>query len=143
MNVPDGPLLISSVRVQKIIMNFHAQEVSGTAAGDYYQLYLGPEESTEDAADPFSVSGPYLMIQRQFEMFDGGRCYIESGNESYIGDFHLELIELTPTRLSFKIQRDNNRQVNITFALDASEFEQVRSVAEVIFGLEEPDNEEL
>lgn len=124
-------------------MNFHAPKVSGSVAGDYYQLDFGPEETLEDTADPFSVRGPYLMIQRQFEMFDGGRCHIESDNESYIGDFHLELIELTPMRLSFEIHRKCNSHVNVTFVVDSSEFEHVRSVAEVIFGLKEPGHEEL
>ena len=128
---------------RKIIMQFHAQDVSGSAAGDYYQLYLGPEESEEDAADPFNVRGPYLVIQQQFEMFNGGRCRIVSDNENYFGDFHLKLIELSPTQLSFEIQRENNKHVNVTFALDAPEFEQVRGIAEVIFGLKEPDDEEL
>ena len=28
-------------------MQFHAKELSVSAAGDYYQLYLGPKESEE------------------------------------------------------------------------------------------------
>ena len=124
-------------------MKFHAQDVSGSAAGDYYQLYFGPEQTVDDVADPFNVTGPYLVIQQQFEMFNGGRCRIESDNENYFGDFHLKLIELSPTQLSFEIQRKNNKHVNVTFSLGASEFEQVRRIAEVIFDLKEPENEEL
>lgn len=124
-------------------MRFYAQDVSGSAAGDYYQLYLGPEESKDDAAELFHVRGPYLLIQRQFEMFDGGRCRIESDDEDYFGDFHLKLTKLSPTQLSFEIDRKSNKHVNVSFAQGASEFEQVRRIAEVIFGLKEPDNEEL
>ena len=46
-------------------MLFHAQRVSASAAGDYFQLCLGPEESDEKESDPYEVKGPYLMVQRQ------------------------------------------------------------------------------
>lgn len=117
-------------------MKFHAPHVSASVSGDYYQLYLGPDEDEE--SDPYEVSGPYLLVQREFEM-SGMRCYIETENESYIGHFSLSLVEFSSTLLSFDILRTNNTHVEVTFALDASEFEEVRRVAEVIFGLREPD----
>ena len=51
----------------------------------------------------------------------------------------MSLVEFSSTLLSFDILRTNNTHVEVTFALDASEFEEVRRVAEVIFGLREPD----
>ena len=72
-------------------MRFHASVVSASVSGDYYQLYLGPEEYAED--DPFEVAGDIVRA------------------------------------------RDNH----VSCALDASTFEDVRRVAEVIFGLREPD----
>jgi hypothetical protein len=68
-------------------MRFHAQRVFASAAGDYFQLLLGPEESDEKEFDPYEESGPYLLVQRQFEMPDRGRCYIETHDEGYIGHF--------------------------------------------------------
>ncbi|MGB2611653.1 MAG: hypothetical protein WBC80_21990, partial [Isosphaeraceae bacterium] len=62
-------------------MRFHALRVSASAAGDYFQLLLGPEESDEKESDPYEVKGPYLMVQRQFEMPDRGRCYLETHDE--------------------------------------------------------------
>jgi len=103
-----------SVRARRGIMRFHASQVCASAAGDYYQLFLGPEESEEDDADPFNVRGPYLMVQRQFEMFNGGRCYIESLDDNH---------------------------VDFSFALDASTFGEVRRIAEIIFGVKEPDDD--
>jgi len=41
-------------------MQFHAERVSVSVAGDYYQLLL---EAEEDSDDPES---PYLILQRQF-----------------------------------------------------------------------------
>ena len=119
-------------------MRFHAPHVSASANGEYYQLWLGPDESEEEDADPYEVRGPYLIVQWDFEMPDDGRCYIETENESYIGRFPLRLIELSPTRLSFEIVRKNNNQVDVSFALDSSELEEVRRIVEIIFGQREP-----
>ena len=98
-----------------------------------------PDESEDEDADPYELRGPYLIVQRDFEMPDGGRCYIETENESYIGHFPLRLIELGPTHLSFDIVRKSNNHVDVSFALDPSEFEEVRRIAEIIFGLREPE----
>ena len=120
-------------------MRFHAPSVSASANGDYYQLWLGPDESEEEEADPYEVKGPYLIVQRQFEMPDGGRCYIETHDESYIGHFPLRLTEFSRTRLAFEILRKANTHVEVAFALNAPEFEEVRRVAEIVFGLREPE----
>ncbi len=116
-------------------MRFHVLQVSASVSGDYYQLYLGPEE--DEDADPYAVSGPYLLVQREFEM-SARQCYIETENESYVGHFSLRLIEFSSTLLSFDILRTSNNHIEVSFALSASEFEEVRRVAEVIFGLREP-----
>ena len=120
-------------------MRFHAPSVSASANGDYYQLWFGPEESDEDEADPYEVKGPYLIVQKQFEMPDGGRCYIETHDEGYIGEFRLRLTELSRTRLAFEIARKTNNHIEVSFALNPPEFEEVRQVAEIIFGLREPE----
>ena len=96
-------------------MRFHASQVCASAAGDYYQLFLGPEESGEDDADPFNVRGPYLMVQRPFEMFSGGRCYSESLDDNYVGELPLKLTDLSPTCLEFEIVRTNNNHVHVSF----------------------------
>lgn len=124
-------------------MRFHAQKVSATSSGDYYQLSLGPEESVEAEANPYEVTGPYLIVQRQFEMFDHGECYIETQDERYVGHFHLRLTELTRTHLAFDIARNTDNRVEVSFALNAAEFEEIKRTAEIIFGLgaPEPDND--
>ena len=120
-------------------MRFHASKVSAAVSGDYYQIFLGPE--TDDEGDPFEVVGPYLLLQREFET-SARRCHIESENESYVGHFALKLIELSPSLLSFEIVRARDKHVEVSFALDASNFERVRRAAEVIFGLREPEEDD-
>ncbi|CAL1242054.1 protein of unknown function (plasmid) [Candidatus Methylocalor cossyra] len=39
-------------------MRFHAPSVSASAEGDYYQLWLGPEESEEEEGNPYEAKIP-------------------------------------------------------------------------------------
>ena len=123
-------------------MRFHATSVSASVSGDYYQLSLGPTESGREKTDPYDVRGPYLVVQRQFEMPDHGQCYVETHDESYIGHFPLRLTEFSRTHLAFEIVRETNNQVEVSFALDVSEFERAQRIAEVIFGLREPESDD-
>ena len=66
-------------------MRFHANHVSSSVSGDYYQVMFEAEEETNDP------DSPYFLIQRQFETSDGGRCYIETHDEKYIGIFFCTL----------------------------------------------------
>ena len=123
-------------------MQLSAKTVSTVASGDYYQIVLDSEERDEDELDPFGQPAPYLMLQRQFEFFDGGTCYVESDVDEYIGHFQLQLVEFTPTRLAFEIARLNhNDHVEVCFALTAADFEEALPIVEVIFGTREPDFE--
>lgn len=47
--------------------------------------------------------------------------------------------ELGPTRFAFDIARRINNHIEVSFALDALQLEEVQRVAEIIFGLEEPE----
>lgn len=118
-------------------MRFDAKHVSASADGDYYQLWLGPEEANEDEADSGEVKEPYLIVQRQFEMPDRGECYIEMRDEGYIGHFRLRLTELSRTRLAFEIERTTNSHVEVAFSLNATAFEEMRRVGKIVFELRE------
>jgi hypothetical protein len=98
-------------------------------------------ENGEAEDDLYDVRGPYLMVQRQFEMPDQGRCYVETDTESYVGHFRLRLTELSPTRKAFDSERIANDYIEITFSLDAAEFEEVRRTAEIVSSLREPEPE--
>lgn len=119
-------------------MHFRAKTVSGTASGDYYQLTLEADNCDEEPKDDLEQIGQYLLLQAQFEFFSGGKCYIESDDEDYIGHFQLALIEFTPTHLVFEIAREHLNRVEVDFALTVAEFEESRPIAEVIFGMREP-----
>src|SRR6516165_8615203 len=107
-------------------MQFHANHVSSSISGDYYQAMF-----EEDMNDPDS---PYLLIQRQFETSDGGRCYIETHDEKYIGHFLLRRVEFTPERFSIEFDRPSDNFVSVTFCMAISDFEEASRVIKIISG---------
>ena len=123
-------------------MHLHAKKVSAVASGDYYQILFDSDDRNEDEVDPFARPAPYLMVQCQFEFFSGGKCYVESDDEDYIGHFKLKLIEFSSTRFAFEISEYEHKPIEVSFALNALEFVEARRIVEVIFGIQEPHCEE-
>ena len=109
-------------------MQFHAERVTVSVAGDYYQLLL---EADEDSDDPES---PYVILQRQFETEDSGRCSVETHDEIFIGQFILEHIEFTREQVLFSPDRPNDKEIVVTFGLSHSEFEKASQILKIING---------
>jgi hypothetical protein len=123
-------------------MHLHAKRVSAVASGDYFQVLFDSDDRNEDEVDPFAQPAPYLMVQRQFEFFSGGKCYVESDDEDYIGHFKLKLVEFSSTRFAFEIPEHEHNPIEVSFALTEREFVDAQRIVEVIFGLQEPYYEE-
>lgn len=115
------------------LMQFHAKYVSAAEAGDYYQVSFETEDPGDDATNPPGLDSPYLIIQRQFETPDGGRCYVETHDHGYVGHYRLKLIDFSPTQLLIAIERRTNTHVEVTYTLDAVEFDEVQRVVNIIF----------
>ena len=119
-------------------MKIDAKRVSVVATGDYYQALFDSEDRDNEQVDPFDQPAPYVLVQRQFECFDDGKCYIESHDEEFIGHFKLELVEFSATRFAYEVARRDHKSVEVSFALTAAEFKGARPIIEVIFGVTEP-----
>lgn len=112
-------------------MRFHASHVSASVSGDYYQVLFEVSEGTSDPEIP------YLVIQRQFEDPDGGRCYIETHDEKYTGHFRLRRIDFSPSRIFVEIDRPRDNVLEVTFGMATSDFQQVARVLDIISGAKE------
>jgi len=112
-------------------MQFHANRVSASVSGDYYQALF---EFREDTSGP---EIPYLVVPRQFEEPDGGQCYIETRDEKYTGHFHLRRIDFSPFRILVEIDRPQDNVLEVTFGLARSDFEQMAWVLDIISGAKE------
>ncbi len=97
-------------------MRFHANHVSTTVSGDYYQAVF------EERVESSDSDAPYLLIQRQFEIPDDGECYVETHNEEYIGHFRLHCVDFSPNGISFEIDRPNSRRIDVTLAMTPDEY---------------------
>ena len=65
-------------------MQLAAKRVSAVVSGDYYQAHFDSDDRDGEQVDPCEEPEPYVLIQRQFESFNGGKCYIESPKKHYI-----------------------------------------------------------
>jgi hypothetical protein len=125
--------VVSRQTVDPSLMGFHAKYVSAVETGDYYQITFETEDPNDDATDPLGLGSPYLIIQRQFETADRGRCYVETHDHGYVGHYRLKLIAFSPTHLVVAIDRKSNTHVEVTYDLDAGEFDEVRRILNIIF----------
>jgi hypothetical protein len=125
--------MVSRRTMEPGLMRFHAKCVSASESGDYYQVLFETEDPGDEVTDPPGLDSPYLIIQRQFEMPDGGRCYVETHDHGYIGHYRLRLADFSPTRLAFEIERKTNTHVEVSYAVDAAEFNEVQRIVNIIF----------
>ena len=97
-------------------MKLQATYVSvGNFNGQYFQVSFHGEDLGADL-DLSAPMKPYLLLQRQFEDYDDGVCYIETHEpHSYAGHVRLHLVEFARTRLVFDIDRPTDRRVEVTF----------------------------
>jgi hypothetical protein len=115
-------------------MQFHANHVSTSVAGDYYAAMFA-EEDTDDS------DLPYLIIQRQFEEAEDETCYIETHDEKYSGHFLVRRIEFTPQSLLVEFDRPSDNLISVTFRMAPPEFEEASRVMKIISGEIEPEAE--
>jgi hypothetical protein len=112
-------------------MRFQANYVSTSVSGDYYQAMFAAEEDSDDS------DSPYLLIQRQFEVPDGGECYIEMHDREYSGHFLLRRVEFTRQELLIEFDRPTDNLINVTFDMTISDFRKVSRVMKIISQLQD------
>jgi hypothetical protein len=107
-------------------MRLHANYISTSISGDYCQAMFATEKDSGDSAYP------YLLLQPQFGMQDGGECYIETHDKNYIGHFLLRCVEFTPKKLSIELDRPMDNLINVTFDMTVADFKRASRVVGII-----------
>ena len=113
-------------------MRFHAKYVDASEDGDYYSVSFDTVPPEDESLDPRGPDKPYLIIQRQFESADYGKCYIEMHDYDYAGHYRLRVIEFSPTRLALEIKRKGNNRVEVSFVLNPTEFKEIQRIMNII-----------
>ena len=110
-------------------MKINLNYIHVTIEGDYYQVSFDEKEddgSTEASGDN------YFLIQRQFEMPDGGKIYIESHDDNYTGHFHVKEAILQKEKLTIKLKRPTFSNIEISFKSTEKDFKELRGALKVM-----------
>jgi hypothetical protein len=107
-------------------MQFRADYISTSIAGDYCQAMFAAEQ------DAGASDSPYLLLQPQFEAPDGGEYYIETHDKNYCGHFRLRRVEFTPEKLSIEFDRPMDNVINVTFDMRVADFKRASRVVKTI-----------
>ena len=98
--------------------------MSVSISGDYYQISF---HAKKDNGITEVTDDPYFLIQRQFEMSDGGEIYIESLDENYIGHFTLISAVLQKDKLELELKRPNYSKIEISFKATKKELKELQT----------------
>ena len=110
-------------------MEMHADYMSASQAGDYYQVLF--EERVSDLEQD-SPEGKYLRIQRQVELPDRSPIYIESHVEDLIGHFRVVEARLNSKCLCLTLNRKPSATIKATFETSLENYTEVKRVLSVM-----------
>ncbi len=102
----------------------YAKHVSASEKGGEYFQVMFEEERESDKA--------YFLIQRQFEMPDDGSCYVQTLKEEARGNFKIRQAKLSRNRLQIELPQKSEAEWDITFAIDAAAYEEMKGVLSAI-----------
>ncbi len=104
-------------------MKIQLDDVSASESGDYYQVTFEGKLNGDEA---------YVLVQRQFEFPDVGRCYIESHDNDYVGHFKIAHAELGRNRFFLKLARMKAAEVEVMFNTTAKNWREVARVMRIM-----------
>lgn len=111
------------------MLPFHARRASGSEAGDYFQV-LFEEAAAEQENSP--RPSRYLLIQRQFEFPNRGRCHIETEIPERCGHFRVSAARLCRDCLFLRWGGNADRQAEVTFEADDEVYVEIRDILRIM-----------
>lgn len=118
-------------------MKIHLGYVSASVAGDYYQVYFKESEDSDQS----DIDGKYLLIQRQFEIPDGDKIYVESHNLDFIGHFKVVKAKLNPRSLSLTLSKKKTATIEVDFESSPKNYSKIKRALKVMIPNIEIENE--
>src|SRR3990172_7528227 len=94
-----------------------------SSGGESFQVLFAENEDSDDA---------YFLIQRQFELPDGGRVYVESHHSTLRGHFRIRKAALRRDVLRLELTCQPAQTVQIRFQADGNRYRQLQSVLKTI-----------
>jgi hypothetical protein len=108
------------------VREFHCGYVSASEfGGDHFQvLFAKTQESHEDE--------DYLVVQRQFEMPDKGRCYVETNDKDNCGHFVIRNARLTRNQFEFEFGNRPARTMKVSFGTTDSAYADAKRMLQIM-----------
>ena len=104
-------------------MKIRLDHVSASQAGDYFQVLFELEKDG---------NGAYVLIQRQFEIPDGGLCYLETHDEDYVGHFRVAHASLHRNRFHLELRRTQGADVEVLFDSTEQTYHKLRRILRIM-----------
>jgi len=92
------------------------KNVYTTVSGDYYKVTFDDDRESDE---------PYFLLQRQFEMPDGGECYMESNIEELVGHYKVRTAVLSEGML--RLEYGEDKIVEVSFSASRKEMTELES----------------
>lgn len=105
-------------------MKIKLNHLSVSIEGDYYQVLF---EEKEDNGSAEITDDPYFLMQRQFEMYDGGEIYIESHDENYIGHFLVKSVVLKKNSFELELNKTEYSRIEVNFKAEEKDFNELQN----------------
>ncbi len=97
-------------------MELELNHISVSVEGDYYQVLFEDRGDTGEDLDPDSK---YFLIQRQFEIPDDDKVYLECHKFEYSGHFDFLTAELYSNKLVLKTAKKKHPDFTVRFSLES------------------------
>lgn len=104
-------------------MRVSLPNVSASQAGDYYQVLFEDESRSTRA---------YVLIQRQFEDWDDGVCFIETHDPYYLGHVKVRRASLNKDLLCVQLCREEDSELGVVFRATGRRYDEVARILKVM-----------
>ncbi len=120
---PPAPRLTPDVSMLRSVREFQCERVTAADAGDYFQVLF--------EQNPDSGQG-YVLVQRQFELPDGGECYIETDDGDFCGHFRIRTAQLSRSRFRMAFGDGPLKHITVSFNANDSAYAEAKRVLQIM-----------
>jgi len=108
------------------VREIHCGYVSASEfGGDHFQALFAKTQESD-------VDDDYVLVQRQFEMPDDGKCYVETNDRDNCGHFVIRNARLTRNQLEFEIGNRPARRIKVSFEATDSAYADMKRTLQIM-----------
>ena len=105
------------------VRDFPCDHVSASQDGDGFQVLFEKTPDTDEG---------YVLVQRHFELPDGGECYVETEDPDFCGHYHIRNAQLSRNRFHMEFGNKPVKQVTVSFNATDSTYNEAKRVLQIM-----------